>query len=211
MNNANLRQSLRLKEKYKRDLGLVRDILEEILDSLDLPSKSQLTFEETSSSQHSSSSKPNPNTPKMVDREEVMIDNDEWQDRRDRRVNASTMVGRRELPIFNGREDPTRFLARYSSTCQTNNEGAPDDLVRIFPLALTGTSTNWFLDMDVPERLSWEFLSNAFIKRIGTNKLLDSPICKLNTIKMTWFISRLARGIRREMKMTTTYASLTTT
>jgi len=120
----------------------------------------------------------------MVDREEVMIDNNEWQDMRDRRANASTMVGRRQLPIFNGREDPTRFLARYYLACRANNEGAPDDLVRIFPLALTGIATDWFLDMDVPQRLTWEFLSNTFIKGFGIDKLLDSPIHKLNTIKM---------------------------
>ena len=87
--------------------------------------------------------------------------------------------------------------------------------------------------------LSWEYLSNAFIKRFGTDKLLDSPIRKLSTIKMqhsenvreyidrfnhirhtclnephlthtiTWFISGLTRGIRREMKKASTYASLT--
>jgi len=88
MNNVNSRESLRLKEKYKIDLGLAKDILEEKLDSLASPSKSQLTFEETSPSQQSPLSKPNPNTPKMADREDVMIDNDEWQDRRDRRANA---------------------------------------------------------------------------------------------------------------------------
>ena len=154
------------------------------MDSLALPSKSQLTFEEIPS-QHSSSSKPNPKTPsKMADREKTIIEDiDEWKDRRDRRANASTRVGRRELPIFNGREDPTRFLVRYSLACRAN-EGAPDDLAKIFPLALIGTTTNWFLDMDAPKRLTWEFLSNAFIKRFGTYKLLDSLIRKLNTIKM---------------------------
>ena len=167
MNNTNLRRSLRLKEKYKIDLGLVRDILDEKLDFLASPSKSQLTFEETSP-QQISSSKHNPNTPKMVDREEAVIDNDEWQDRRDRKANASTRVGRREFPIFNRREDPTRFLAPYYLACQDNNEGAPNDLVMIFPLALNGTSTYWFLDMYVPKRLTKEFLSNAFIKRFGT-------------------------------------------
>jgi len=92
--------------------------------------------------------------------------------------------------------------------------------------------------MDFPERLTWEYLSNAFVKRSETHKLLDSPIWKLSTIKMqhsenireyidsfscirhtcvnephlthtfTWFISDLSRGIRREMKKATTYASL---
>jgi len=38
--------------------------------------------------------------------------------------------------------------------------------------------------MDVLERLTWDFLSNAFNKRFATYKLLDSHIRKLNTIKM---------------------------
>ena len=160
------------------------------------------------------------------------------QERRDHRGNASTRIDRREFPIYNGREDPTRFLARYTLACIANNEEAPHDLVRIFPLALIGSATYWFLDMDVPERLTWEYLSNAFIKRFGTDKLFDSSIWKLRTIKMrhnenvkeyfdrfnrirhtclnephlthivTWLISRLARGIRREMKKATTYTSL---
>ena len=74
MNNANLRRSLRLKDKYKTYLGLVRDILEEKLDSLASPSKSQLTFEEIPS-QPSSSTKPNRRTPsKMVDREKFVVE-----------------------------------------------------------------------------------------------------------------------------------------
>jgi len=142
------------------------------------------------------------------------------------------------LPIFNSREDHTRFLARYSLACRANNEGAPEDLVRICPLALACTAADWFLDIDVLERLTWQFLSHAFVKRFGTNKLLDSPIRNLSTIKMkhnenvreyidrfnknwhtcenephltntvTWFISGLARGIRREVKKASTYASL---
>ena len=82
-------------------------------------------------------------------------------------------------------------------------------------------------------------MRNAFIKRFGIDKLLDSPVRKLNTIKMrhienvreyidrfnrirhtclnephlthtiTCFILGLARGVRREMKKATTYASLT--
>ena len=78
MDNANPRRSLKLKEKYKIDLNLVRDILEEKLYSLASPSKSQLSFEEIPS-QPSSSTKPTPRTPrKMVDREEVVVeDSDE--------------------------------------------------------------------------------------------------------------------------------------
>ena len=75
--------------------------------------------------------------------------------------------------------------------------------------------------------------------RVGTDKLLNSPIRRLSTIKMkhnenvreyidrfnqvrhtcenephlthmvTWFISGLSRGIRRELKKASTYSSLT--
>ena len=74
MNNSNLRWSFSLKEKYKADLGLVRDILEEKLDSLASPSKSQLTFEETSSQQSSSSKLNHKNPSKMADKEEASIE-----------------------------------------------------------------------------------------------------------------------------------------
>ena len=98
------------------------------MDSLASPSKSQLTFEEIPS-QPSSSTKPNPRTPnKMAEREEVVVEDvDEFQERRDRRANASTKIGRRESPIYNGREDPTRFLARYTLACRANNKGVTND------------------------------------------------------------------------------------
>ena len=117
-------------------------------------SQSQLTCEGPSSTLQSPLTKPYLPTPKMADREEVVDDNEEWVERREPRVHASTRVGRRELSIFNGKEDPTKLLARYSLACRANNEGALEDLVRIFPLALAGTTTDWFLDMDIPERLT---------------------------------------------------------
>jgi hypothetical protein len=122
--------------------------------------------------------------------------------------------------------------------CRANNEGTGADLIRLFPLALTGTAADWFLDMEETDRVTWAQLEEAFCKRFGTDKLLDSPIRKLSTIKMkhnenvreyidrfnrirhlcpnephlthtiTWFISGLSRGIQREMKKATTYESL---
>ena len=86
--------------------------------------------------------------------------------------------------------------------------------------------------------MTWAQIEEAFCKRFETNKLLDNPIRKLSTIKIkhnknvreytdrfnrirhlcpnkphithtiTWFISGLSRGIRREMKKATTYESL---
>ena len=86
MNNANPRRSLRLKEKYKTDLGLVRDLLEEKLDSLTSPSRSQLTCEGSSKTLQSPLSKPTPKIAQMANREEVIDDNEEWVDRREHRV-----------------------------------------------------------------------------------------------------------------------------
>ena len=86
--------------------------------------------------------------------------------------------------------------------------------------------------------MTWTQLEEEFCKRFGTNELLDNPIRKLSTIKIkhnenvqeyidrfnrirhicpnephlthtiTWFISGLSRGIRREMKKATNYESL---
>ena len=99
MNDANMRWSLRLKEKYKTYLNLFREILEEILDSLASPSKSQLTFEEIPY-QPSFSPKPTPRTPrKVVNREEIEVeDGNELQERRDHRANASTRIGEENCP-----------------------------------------------------------------------------------------------------------------
>ena len=129
---------------------MVRDILEEKLDSLTSPSRSQLTGEESSKTLQSPLSKPTLKIVQMANREEVIDDNEEWVDRREPRVQPNTRLGRRELRIFNGREDPTRFLARYSLACRANNEGAPKYLLRIFSLALASNAADWFLDMDVP-------------------------------------------------------------
>ena len=70
-----------MKEKYKSDLGMVRDILEEKLDSLTSPSRSQLTSEESSKTLQSPLSKPTPKIAQMANREEVIDDNEEWVDR----------------------------------------------------------------------------------------------------------------------------------
>ena len=88
------------------------------------------------------------------------------------------------------------------------------------------------------DRLTWTNLERVLCKRFGTDKLLDSPIRKLSTIRMkhnenvreyidrfnrirhacpeephlshtiTWFISGLSRGIHREMKKASTYRAL---
>ena len=47
-----------------------------------------------------------------------------------------------------------------------------------------GSATDWFLDMDEADRGTWALLEAAFVKRFGSNKLMDSPIRKLSTIKM---------------------------
>ena len=77
-----------------------------------------------------------------------------------------------------------RYLARYKLACRANNEGSGADLIRLFPLALTGPATDWFLDMEETNRTTWAQLEKSFCKRFGTNKLLDSPIRKLSTIKI---------------------------
>ena len=94
------------------------------------------------------------------------------------------MGGRRDLPTYNGREDPIRYLVRYKLACRANNEGTGADLIKLFPLALTGTVVDWFLDMEETDRVTWAQLEEAFCKRFGTDKLLDSPIRKLSTIKI---------------------------
>lgn len=208
------------------------------MDCLTSPSKSQLSFEEIPS-QSSSSSKPPHHTPsKMVDREEAVVDDEvEIQERRDHK--GSTTIGRSDFLIYNRREDPSRFLAWYTLAWRSNNEGAKANLIRLFPLALIGVATNWFLNMDTPNRLTRDLLGRAFIKRFRTYKILDNPIQNLSTIKMRhsenireyidrfncirhtcphepylthiiiWFILGLAQGIRREMKKTSTYTFLT--
>jgi len=65
-----------LKDNYKSDLGIVRDILEENVDSLASPSRSQLTCGESSTKLQSPLSNPNPKVAKMADREEVVDDNE---------------------------------------------------------------------------------------------------------------------------------------
>jgi len=92
--------------------------------------------------------------------------------------------GMRGLPTYNGREDLARYLVRYKLACGAYNEGSKINLLRLFPLALTGIVVDWFLDMDKVDRLAWKFLETAFIKRFGSNKLMDNPIRILNTIHM---------------------------
>ena len=230
MNSAQPRRSLRLRAKYKEDLHKVRDILEESLDSQPRTLEGQIPETSIELQEPSSSSTARPHTPpiEMDEFDRIPIDDQP----------ANFRVGRRELPIYNGREDPARYLARYKLACRANNEGSGVDLLWLFPLALVGTTADWFLDMDEADRLTWTNLERAFCKRFGTDKLLDSPIRKLSTIHMkhsenvreyidrfnrirhacpdephlshtiTWFISGLSRGIRREMKKASTYRAL---
>ena len=134
--------------KYKDNLHKVRDFLEESLDHQEEALKGQHLepiIEEESSPSSSTTRIHTPHS--EMDR----IGNRRPID--DQPVNYH--VGRRELPIFNGREDPARFLARYTHACRANNEGSGVDLLRLFPLALIGIAADWFLDMDEADRLTW--------------------------------------------------------
>ena len=122
MNSAQPRRSLRLRAKYKEDLHKVRDILEESLDFQEETLEGQPLESIIEPQESSSSSTTRPHTPPFEmdpfgDR--IPIDDQP----------ANFRVGRRELPIYNGREDPTRYLARYKLACRANNEGLGIDLL----------------------------------------------------------------------------------
>jgi len=91
----------------------------------------------------------------MTKREQEVVIEDEggMQERRDH--GGSTRIARRDLHICNFKEDPNRFLERYTLACRANNEGGNTNQVRLFPLALIGFIVNWFLNMDMPQRLRW--------------------------------------------------------
>ena len=55
-------------------------------------------------------------TPNMSDRIEM-------EDENEFRPQTMRVGGRWDLPTYNGREDPIRYLARYKLACKTNNEG----------------------------------------------------------------------------------------
>jgi len=92
--------------------------------------------------------------------------------------------GTRDLPTYNGREDLARYLVRYKLACGANNDGSEIDLLQLFPLAITRVATDWFLDMDKVDGLTWKLLETTFIKRFGFDKLMDNTIRKLSTIHM---------------------------
>jgi hypothetical protein len=162
-----------LRAKYKSDLHLVRDLLEARLETDSNNPRSE-TLEETSGLTEGNSSNQIPTPPlNMDDRRER---DDEEEENPFRAPRYTRPGGRRDLPTYNGREDPARYLAKYQLACRANNEGVGHDLLRLFPLALTGVATDWFLDMDVLEILTWEYLINVFIKIFGIDKLLDNTI-----------------------------------
>ena len=47
----------------------------------------------------------------------------EMEDEHEFRPRTTRVGGRRDLPTYNGREDPIRYLARYKLACIANNEG----------------------------------------------------------------------------------------
>ena len=111
MNNAQPRRSLRLRARYKDDLHKVRDVLEEILDyqeeALEGPHLEPIIEQEGSpSSSTTRTHNPRSKMDQMGDRRPI---DDQL---------ANFHVGRRELPIYNGREDPARYLARYKLACR---------------------------------------------------------------------------------------------
>ena len=128
---------MRLCGKYKEDLHKVRDVLEESLNyQAEAPKGPYLEpIIEPEGSPSSSTTRPHTPPPRMDYQGNARPIDDQ---------SANFRVGRRELPIYNGREDP----ARYKLACRANNEGSGIDLLRLFPLALVGTTTDWFLDMD---------------------------------------------------------------
>jgi len=91
-------------------------------------------------------------------------------------------VGRRYLPIYNGREELLRYLARYMLACTTNNEVLRANFLCLLPLALADTMTKWFLNMEIADRTTWDKLERSFTKIFDIDKILDIPIRKLSTI-----------------------------
>ena len=101
MNSAQPRWSLRLHAKYKEDIHKFRDVLEESLDyQAEAPEGPYLEpIIELEGSPSSSTTRPHTPPSEM----------DHFGDRRpidDQPANFR--VGHRELPIYNGREDPAR-------------------------------------------------------------------------------------------------------
>ena len=139
-------------------------------------------LEETSGLTEGNSSNQIPTPPLNMDDRRERDDEEEENPFRAPRYTRSG--GRRDLPTYNGREDPARYLAKYQLACRANNEGVGHDLLRLFPLVLTGVVVDWFLDMDEANRATWALLETAFFKRFGSDKLMDSPIRRLSTIRM---------------------------
>ena len=71
-----------------------------------------------------------------------MSDRLEMEDENEFRPRTMRVGGKRDLPTYNGREDPIRYLSRYKLACRANNEGTGADLIRLFPLALIGIAAD---------------------------------------------------------------------
>ena len=114
MNSAQPRRSLRLRAKYKEDLHKVRDVLEESLDLQGEALEGQ-NPEPIIEDSPSSSTTRQRNPPPEMDYQENARPIDDQP--------ANFRVGHRELPIYNGREDPARYLAWYKLACRAKTKG----------------------------------------------------------------------------------------
>ena len=89
-----------------------------------------------------------------------------------------------DLPKYNGLTDPVRFLQIYAESCEVYAEIYPQDKLKLFPMALTGASQDWYYNQDETERTDCETVKRALITQFKPWKFMEDPFLLLSKIKM---------------------------
>src|SRR2546425_2876542 len=77
-----------------------------------------------------------------------------------------------KFSLYNGMGNPRIHLVQYKSLMEISGS-PPEDIVKMFPLSLTGAAQTWYYNLDKKKTRDWNELSAMFLKEYAFNAEMD--------------------------------------
>src|SRR5256885_2515633 len=77
-----------------------------------------------------------------------------------------------KFSLYNGMGSPRIHLMQYKSLMEISGS-PPEDIVKMFPLSLTGAAQTWYYNLDKKMTRDWNELSAVFLKEYAFNAEMD--------------------------------------
>src|SRR2546425_1114686 len=77
-----------------------------------------------------------------------------------------------KFSLYNGMGSPRIHLMQYKSLMEISGS-PPEDIVKMFPLSLTGAAQTWYYNLDKKQTRDWNELSALFLREYAFNAEMD--------------------------------------